>query len=143
MANAKTAATLLTEYLGTTSTHDAKATAAYFAADGYIEAPYIESLGLPTKMIGPETIEEVLSNLLNNAPDFHFTNIRILMESPTEAVAEYESEGTLLNGRSYKQKYITHVTADDGKITMHKEYLNTVTFAQAMFPNGLKDLIGE
>lgn len=139
--NIKTAAVLLTEYLNAMSAGDAKVTASYFAEDGYIDAPYVAALGMPSKMIGPETIEAVLNNLLTNAPDFHFKNIKIIMESPTEVVAEYESEGTLTNGREYKQLYMTHVVTKDGKIVSHTEFLNTVAFAQAMLPNGLRDLI--
>ena len=137
----KSASVLLKEYLTSVSAGDPKATASFFAEDGYIDAPYVESLGMPAKIIGTEAIENTMQGLLRNAPDFHFTAIKIIMENATEVVAEYESEAVLANGRNYKQLYIGHLTSKDGKIVCHREFLNTIPFVQAFFPNGLNDLL--
>lgn len=137
----KTASTLLKEFLTSIGTGDARATASYFIADGYIDAPYVESLGMPSRITGPAAIEATMTNIRKIAPDFHFTNIRIILETPTEVVAEYESEALMANGRPYKQLYMGHLISKDGKIVSHREFLNTVVFVQAFFPNGLKDLL--
>jgi NAD(P)-dependent dehydrogenase (short-subunit alcohol dehydrogenase family) len=137
----KSASGLLKEYLTSVSAGNPKVTASFFAEDGYIDAPYVESFGMPSKIIGTKDIEATMQGLLQNAPNFHFTKIKILMETPTEVVAEYESEATLANGRDYKQLYMGHLTSESGKIVCHREFLNTIPFVQAFFPNGLNDLI--
>lgn len=136
-----TAADLLKDYLASVSNGDAKSVASFFAEDGLIDAPYIESLGMPSKIVGVPAIEATMKSLLQNAPNFHFTRVDVILETPNEVVAEYESEATLANGRKYRQLYMGHVTSREGKITRHKEFLNTIPFVEAFFPNGLKDLI--
>lgn len=137
----KSASALLNKYLMSVNAGDAKVTASFFAPEGYIDAPYMEALGMPAKIIGMDAIEGTMSTLRTIAPNFNFTRISILMETENEAIAEYESEAVLANGRNYKQLYIGHLTSKDGKILCHKEYLNTIVFAQAFLPNGLNDLI--
>lgn len=139
--NTKTAALLLKEYLTSVSAGNPKATASFFDESGYIDAPYVETFGMPSKISGPAAIEATMANLIKNAPDFHFTSIHVVLENPTEVVAEYESEAVLANGRAYKQHYMGHLTIKNGKILCHREFLNTIPFVQAFFPNGLSDLI--
>ncbi|MBS1592861.1 MAG: nuclear transport factor 2 family protein [Bacteroidetes bacterium] len=137
----KSASQLLKEYLTSVGAGNPKVTASFFAADGYIDAPYVETLGIPAKIIGKEAIEATMQGLLQNAPDFHFTSIKIMLESATEVTAEYESEAVLANGRTYKQLYVGHLVSKDGEIVSHREFLNTISFVAAFFPNGLNDLI--
>ncbi len=137
----QSASTLLKDYFASVSEGNPKATASFFAEDGYIDVPYVASLGMPTKIIGRAAIEATMQGLLQNAPNFHFTDVRIILETPTEVVAEYESESRLTNGKFYKQLYVGHLISKDGKIKCHKEFLNTIPFVEAFFPNGLKDLV--
>lgn len=137
----KTASELLKEYLTSVSAGNPKTTASFFTEDGYIDAPYVVSLGMPSKIEGQAAIEATMQGLLQNAPNFHFTSIKPILETPTEVVAEYESEATFVNGRAYKQLYIGHLISKDGKIVCHREFLNTIPFVEAFFPNGLKDLV--
>ena len=137
----KTAAALLKEYLKSVGEGDAYKTASFFAEGGFIDAPYVVSLGMPSKIEGPTAIQATMENLFQNAPDFHFTSMKVILESPDTVVAEYESEANLANGRTYKQLYIGVVKTENGKIISHTEYLNTIPFVEAFFPNGLKDLI--
>lgn len=139
--NQKTASVLFKEFLETVGKGDVKAASSLFATDGYIDAPYVQALGFPSKIVGHEAIEQSLSQVKAAAPNFHFSNFKVVMETPKELVAEYESEAVMASGKPYKQLYIAHVTTKDGKIISHKEYLNTVVFVEAFFPNGLKDLI--
>ncbi|WP_337043912.1 nuclear transport factor 2 family protein [Emticicia sp. 17c] len=137
----KTASEVLTTFLNHVGRGNPQQIASYFAPDGYIEAPYVASIGMPTIMAGRETIEATMQGLLQNAPNFHFTDIRIIMETATEAIAEYKSSATLTNGRAYNQAYICHVVTKNGEIVSHREFLNTIPFVEAFFPNGLSDLI--
>lgn len=137
----KSAAELLKGFLETVSSGNPIEAAAYFAEDGYLEAPYVASFGMPSKFEGREAIAGSMTGMLQMAPDFRFTSFKIIMENPTEVIAEYESEATLINGKHYKMLYIGCVKTKDGKITSHREFLNTVPFVEAFFPNGLMDLI--
>lgn len=137
----KSASALLNDFLTSVGAGNPKVTASFFADNGYIDAPYVQSVGMPPKIEGQEAIEATMQGLLQNAPNFHFTSIRPILETPTEVVAEYESEAVLANGKSYKQLYIGHLISQDGKIVCHREFLNTIPFVEAFFPNGLKDLI--
>lgn len=139
--NQKTASVIFKEFLETVGKGDAKAASSLFETDGYIDAPYVQALGFPSKIVGHEAIEQSLSQVKAAAPNFHFENFKVIMETPTELVAEYESAAVMASGKPYKQSYIAHVTTKDGKIISHKEFLNTVVFVEAFFPNGLKDLI--
>lgn len=139
--NQKTASVIFKEFLEIVGKDDAKAASSLFATDGYIDAPYVQSLGFPSKISGHEAIQQSLSQVKAVAPNFHFSNFKVVMETENELVAEYESEAVMANGKPYKQLYISHVTTKDGKIVSHKEFLNTVIFVEAFFPNGLKDLL--
>lgn len=139
--NQKTASVIFKEFLEAVGKGDAKAASSLFATDGYIDAPYVQSLGFPSKISGHEAIEQSLSQVKAAAANFHFSNYKVVMETENEVVAEYESEAVMASGKPYKQLYIAHVNTKDEKIVSHKEYLNTIVFVEAFFPNGLKDLI--
>jgi ketosteroid isomerase-like protein len=136
-----TAFQIFSDFLESVGKGDAKVSASYFDMNGYIEAPYVTSLGFPTKTEGQASIEAALKMVKQAAPNFQFKNIKAIMETPNEVVAEYEVETTMANSRAYKQQYIAHVVVKDGKIVSHREFLNTVAFAEAFLPNGLKDLV--
>lgn len=139
--NTKMASTLLGEFLTSVGNGNPNTAASFFAEDGSIDAPYVASLGMPTKIVGQAAIEATLANIKSIAPNFHFTRVTTILETPTEVVAEYESEALMANGRTYKQLYMGHLIARDGKIVSHREFLNTIPFVEAFFPNGLNDLI--
>ncbi len=137
----KSASELLKDFLASVSKGNPIEAASFFAEDGYLEAPYVASFGMPSKFEGPEAIAASMTGMLQMAPNFHFTSVKIIMGTPTQVVAEYESEATLTNGKQYKMLYIGCVITKDGKIVSHREFLNTVPFVEAFFPNGLRDLI--
>lgn len=139
--NQKAASFLFKEFLDAVGKGDCEAASSLFATDGYIDAPYVQPLGFPSRITGHEAIGQSLSQVKAAAPNFHFSNFHVVLETPTEVVAEYESEAVMASGKPYRQLYIAHVTTKDGKIVSHKEFLNTVVFVEAFFPNGLKDLI--
>lgn len=136
----KTAGTVLTEFLTSLGAGDPQVSASYFAKDGTIELPYVSNLGMPDKIVSRDSIANLIGNLFKMAPDFHVKNIKIIMEKPGMALAEYESEALLANGRNYKQLYMAYAVVKDGKIVKQREVMNSVLFVQAFFPNGMADL---
>ena len=129
----KTAPQLLTEYLA--SIQDARATASLFAPDGALELPYLVSLGITSRVVGPAAIEQFIASLLEKVPDFAFKNIRMLIETDQQVFAEYEMEAQVLStGKTYKQMYAGRLVAKDGKIALLRESLDTIAAANAFAP---------
>ena len=73
----KTPVQLLQNYLD--SIHDPHAAASLFAADGVLELPYLQTLGLPHRVQGPAEIEAFFTGLLTKSPDFLFHTSSILV----------------------------------------------------------------
>lgn len=137
----KNAGQIATDYLAGAGIKDAKIQASFFAHDGIFEIPYAESLGLNVRKLGPAEIEEYSRSVFAGASQFRFTNIRIVLENELTAVAEYEADFVLDNGRPYKQRLIAVFETENGKIKVHKEYLDTVIAARAFLPDGIKTLV--
>ena len=121
----KTAVQLLQNYLD--SIRDPKAAAALFAAEGALELPYLQTLGQQHRVQGPVAIESFIGGLLSKVPEFRFRNIRFFIETPTQAFAEYSVEAPVEGtGRIYKQTYAGRLVAEDGKIVLLRESLDTL-----------------
>jgi ketosteroid isomerase-like protein len=54
---------------------------------------------------------------------------------------QYHSD-TVLKGthRSYAQDYVSQLVAEKGKIKLLREYLNVISTARILLPNGLADI---
>ncbi|MGF6768373.1 ketosteroid isomerase-like protein [Paraburkholderia sp. GAS199] len=129
-----TAVALLNQYLQ--SIRDPHAAAALFAEDGILELPYLSSLGPTTGAQGPEAIERFIAGLLNKVPDFAFRNVRILIDLPEQAFGEYEVEALVPStGKVYKQMYAGRLVAENGKIKLLRESLDTVAAQKAFSPD--------
>jgi ketosteroid isomerase-like protein len=121
----KTAVQLLQSYLD--NIQDPKAAAALFAADGVLELPYLQTLGLPHRVQGPKEIEAFIAGLLKKVPDFRFRNIQFFIDTPTQAFGEYSVEAEITGtDRLYKQTYAGRLVAEDGKIKLLRESLDTL-----------------
>lgn len=121
----KTAVQLLQTYLD--KIQDPTAAAALFAADGVLELPYLQTLGLPHKVQGPAEIERFIAGLLVKIPDFRFHNIQFFIDTPTQAFGEYSVEAELAGtDRIYKQTYAGRLVAEEGKIKLLRESLDTL-----------------
>ncbi|ADU72427.1 nuclear transport factor 2 family protein [Pantoea sp. At-9b] len=121
----KTAVQLLQSYLD--NIQDPKAAAALFAADGVLELPYLQTLGLPHRVQGPKEIEAFIAGLLQKVPDFRFRNIQFFIDTPTQAFGEYSVEAEITGtDRLYKQTYAGRLVAEDGKIKLLRESLDTL-----------------
>jgi ketosteroid isomerase-like protein len=135
----KSALDLVSTYLS--SVGDPETAAALFAEDGVIELPYLTSLGIPYRTEGRVAIQAFLVSLLSNVPDFAFKNIRYHIVTPEQVFAEYDVEARVLStNRVYRQSYAGRLVADNGRIKLLRESLDTVSAAKALFPNGLSDI---
>ena len=129
----KSAPELLTEYL--TSIQNARAAASLFARDGALELPYLASLGIANRIVGPAAIEQFIASLLEKVPDFAFKNVQMLIETRDQVFAEYEMEAKVLStDKTYKQLYAGRLVAKDGKIALLRESLDTIAAANAFAP---------
>ena len=119
----KTAKELLYEYLEKIQTPNE--VALLFADDGAIELPYLKSVNGSYRTEGRDAIEKMLTGLLRQAPDFHFLNIQLLIDTPEQVFAEYEVD-TLFNGKPYKQLYMGRLVAVNGKIKLIREGMDMI-----------------
>ena len=121
----KTPVQLLQNYLD--SIQDPHAAASLFAADGVLELPYLQTLGLPHRVQGPAEIEAFIVGLLKKVPDFRFHTIQFFIDTPTQAFGEYSVEAGLAGtDRVYKQTYAGRLVAEAGKIKLLRESLDTL-----------------
>jgi ketosteroid isomerase-like protein len=126
----KNAVELLQMYLE--SIQSPNAAAALFAEDGALELPYLDSLGITSRVQGKDAIESFIGSLLSKVPDFKFRNVRFLIDTPDQAFAEYSVEALVpATGRIYRQMYAGRLVAKDGKIQLLRESLDTVAAATA------------
>ena len=124
------AASLLNSYIQ--SIRDPKAAAALFADDGILELPYLASLGPTTGAQGPAAIEKFITGLLNKVPDFAFRDVKIFIDTPTQAFGEYSVEALVPStGKVYKQMYAGRLVVENGKIKLLRESLDTVAAQKA------------
>src|SRR5580698_4748129 len=120
----KSATELLTAYLS--QVRD-PAAAALFADDGVVELPTVNA-----RAQGPAAIEKFLAGLLAKVPDFRFQNIRIWIETPDQAFGEYDVEALVPStGKVYRQHYAGRLVAENGKIKLLRESLDTLAASRA------------
>jgi ketosteroid isomerase-like protein len=121
----KSATELLEAYLDNVRTP--RVSASQFADDGVLELPWVN-----THAQGPAAIEKLLARLLAKIPDFRFKNLTYFIRTPDAVAAEYQVEARVLEtGKVYQQTYAGVLLAEDGKIKLLREALNTVASAKA------------
>ncbi|MFF0143203.1 nuclear transport factor 2 family protein [Streptomyces sp. NPDC005227] len=108
-----------------------------FAEDGVLELPYLESLGIPSRVEGPSDIQAFLSSLLERVPDLGFDKVEILIDTEDQIFGEWSVERTTVDGRPFSQDYAGRLVAENGKIKLLRESLDLVRAARAMLPNGV------
>jgi uncharacterized protein len=137
----KTAKDLMLAYIAGT----AEESAALFAETGTLELPYLASIGLPPVLKGPEEIAKFLTFLHGTLyPGFSFENARVHLDSPAQAFAEYHiNHKSGISGKAVKQMFFGHLEADAGKIVRLREAIDVVVAAEAIFPNGLSDVLAK
>ena len=135
----KSAKELMLGYIG----GSAEQSGALFAANGTLELPYLASIGLPPVMTGPKAITDFLSFLHGSLyPGFSFEDVKIHIDTPEQAFAEYHiNHKSGISGKDVKQQFFGHLEAADGKIKRLREAIDVVVAAEAIYPNGLADVI--
>jgi ketosteroid isomerase-like protein len=126
MANARQ---LLESYLD--NIRDPATAAALFAGDGVVELPTANA-----RAQGPEQIESFLRKLIGMVPEFRFQDVHFWIETPDRVFAEYRVDATVAaTGKRYKQVYAGLLIAEDGKIKLLREAMDTLAAHQAGSPD--------
>jgi ketosteroid isomerase-like protein len=121
----KSASELLEAYLNNVGTP--KVSAAQFADDGVLELPWVNAHAQ-----GPAAVEKLLTGLLAKVPDFRFKNLTYFIQTPDKVAAEYQVEAKVLaTGKIYKQTYAGVLHAENGKIKLLHETLDTLAASKA------------
>jgi ketosteroid isomerase-like protein len=119
------ASELLEAYLNNVGTP--KVSAAQFAEDGVLELPWVNAHAQ-----GPAEVEKLLTGLLAKVPDFRFKNLTYFIQTPDKVAAEYQVEAKVLaTGKIYKQTYAGVLHAENGKIKLLHETLDTLAASKA------------
>jgi uncharacterized protein len=137
----KTAKDLMLAYLAGT----AEQTGALFAEGGTLELPYLASIGMPPVTKGPAAITRFLGFLHSTLyPGFAFEDVKIHLQAPDQVFAEYHiNHKSGISGKDVRQQFFGHLEAKDGKITRLREAIDVVVAAEAMYPNGLADVLAK
>ena len=115
---------------------------ALFAEDGVFEFPYMPTIGINARFQGHEAIRGVLELIRSHFPSFTLSNIEIHdLKNGSGLFVEYHSEG-FVDGtdKVYAQDYVSHLVVENGRIKLLREYLNIISSARALLPNGLADV---
>ena len=137
----QTAQQIMLAYLAGT----AEETGALFAPEGTLELPYLASIGLPPVLKGPAEITKFLGFLHGTLyPDFKFQNVKVLIDGGTQVFAEYQiNHKSGISGKFVNQQFFGHLEAESGKIRRLREAIDVVMAAEAIYPNGLKDVLAK
>jgi ketosteroid isomerase-like protein len=115
------------------SIQNAAAAAALFADDGIIELPTVNA-----RAQGPVAIQRFLTGLLAKVPDFRFENVRIWIETHDRVFGEYAAQGHVVStGTLYKQTYAGLLVAEQEKMTLVHEALDTLAASRAFSADGV------
>jgi len=137
----KSAAELLVEYTELAFA-DQIAAAALFTEDGAFDLPYLVDFGVSGRHEGRDAIADFLKFVRGLYPGVQFQNVKILIDTSEKAFAEYEFEAvSSRTGRPVHQLFFGYLVAENGKIKLLREALNSMEVARGTFagefPEGL------
>jgi uncharacterized protein len=137
----KTAKELMLGYIEGT----AEQSGALFAETGTLELPYLASIGLPPVLKGPAEIAKFLGFLHDKLyPGFVFKDVKIHIETPDQVFAEYHiNQKSGISGKDVQQQFFGHLESKGGKIARLREAIDVVVAAEAIYPNGLADVLAK
>jgi hypothetical protein len=122
---------------------DPEKASSLFADDGVFEMPYLVSLGMEARYEGRDDIRGLISGVLELYPDWRFDakDVRVLIDTPTQAFAEYVAHPTAAaTGRKVHHLLMGLVVVENGQIKLLREALNTLASAQTLLPGGAADV---
>lgn len=103
------------------------AAAALFAEDGVLEIPTVH-----VHAQGPAAIGQQIADLLVKIPDFRFKDFKVWIDTPDRVFGEYSVEALVVGtGKVYQQTYAGLLIAENGKIKLLREALDTAAGARA------------
>jgi len=121
----KSATDLLEAYLNNVGTP--KISASQFAEDGVLELPWVKAHAQ-----GPAAVEKLLTGMLAKVPDFRFKDLTYFIQTPDKVAAEYQVEALVVDtGKIYRQTYAGILHAENGKIKLLREALDTLAASKA------------
>lgn len=136
----KTARDLLLEFTAL-GLGDPNAAAAMFCDDGVFEMPYIADFGFPGRYVGHKEISGFFAFVRDLYPGFVFENVTILIDTPEQVFGEYEFTAvSTKTGRRIHQLFFGRLVADNGKIKLLREALNSIEVARAVYERGVPEL---
>lgn len=139
-----TSRTLLTEFFDCLEHFDSSVDRCLdlFADDGVFEFPYFTVLGMPSKFEGKTAVRQVLELIRSHFTAFDLSKIEITEAKDGDALfVQYHSDSVLKGTeRVYAQDYVSQLIAENGKIKLLREYLNVISTARILLPNGLADV---
>jgi ketosteroid isomerase-like protein len=116
---------LLLAYL--TNARDPDKAGSVFDEDGILELPTID-----VHVRGPTGVASLLTGLLKKIPDFAFGAPTFYIETPDRVFAEYSMSAVVAEtGKTYKQTYAGVLIAENGRIKLLREALDTAASAAA------------
>ncbi len=123
----------------------AEETGELFLPSGTLELPYLASIGLPPVLTGPAEITKFLGFLHGTLyPKFAFQNIKVLIDGQDQVFAEYQiNHKSGISGKFVNQQFFGHLQAESGRIRRLREAIDVVAAAEAIYPNGLSDVIAK
>ena len=125
----RTAKQLLLAYL--TRIQNPSLASELFAEDGVLELPTIN-----VRVRGPSGVAALVSGLLKKVPDFKFGEPTFYIETPDRVFAEYSVDAVVADtGKTYAQTYAGVLIAENGRIKLLREALDTAAAAQAFNKN--------
>jgi ketosteroid isomerase-like protein len=113
-----------------------------FAEDGVFELPYFPTIGIDPRFEGRDAVRGAFELIRSHFASFTLSNIEIHeLKDEFGLFAEYHSDG-LIDGteRVYSQDYASRLVVENGKIKLLREYLNIISTARMLLPNGLQDV---
>ena len=131
----KNAKELMLEYTAF-AFRDPKKAAEMFTEDGAFEIPYLATLGLPPQYKGRDALAGFFQFVLDIYPGFQFENVKVLIDTPDQTFAEFEATAvSTKTGRTVHQLFFARLVAENGKIKLFREALNTLELAKANVQN--------
>ena len=117
------------------SFRDPNKAAEMFAEDGALEIPYLATFGLPAQYKGREEIAGLFQFVRDLYPGFQFENIKVLIDTPDQAFGEYEfTSVSSKTGRTVHQLFFGRLVAENGKIKLLREALDSFEVARGTVP---------
>jgi len=123
------------------SWRDPKQMVSMFTEDGGLELPYLTDFGYPGRFAGAEGISGAAKFLQDTFPGLQLENLKILIDTPDQVFAEYEfTNVSTITGRKVHQLFFGRLVAENGKIKLVREAMNSAETARALLKQGIPEL---